>query len=66
MAIAGTSTANGTSTTGTLPLGLIQTAIVQTIANPYETFSISISAGPKHASRRSVSHPFCLPQRFLL
>ncbi len=39
-------TANGTSTTSTLPLGLIQAAVAQAKANPYDTFAISISAGP--------------------
>ena len=39
-------TANGTSTTGTLPLGIIQAAIAQAKANPYDTFTISFGAGP--------------------
>ncbi|CAL5219872.1 g1792 [Coccomyxa viridis] len=39
-------TANGTSTVGTIPLGLIQATIAQAKANPYDTFSISIAAGP--------------------
>ena len=39
-------TANDTSTTGTLPLGLIQAAVAQANANPYDTFSIGIGAGP--------------------
>jgi hypothetical protein len=39
-------TANDTSTTGTLPLGIIQASIAQAKANPYDTFTIGFAPGP--------------------
>ena len=61
-------TANGTSTTGTLPLGIIQAAVAQAKANPYDTFAIGFAAGPSlpQGEVRSASCPIQIPHELTL